>query len=63
MIEILYLWKALANCSAETLQTMTRGKPAVGTFGPFVGFWVVNCDFFFVHLQPCRGSKTLPVQV
>lgn len=32
VIEILYLWKALANCSAETLQTMTRGKSAVSTF-------------------------------
>lgn len=25
LIEILYLWKALANCSAETLRTMTQG--------------------------------------
>lgn len=30
VIEILYLWKALANCSADTLQTMTRGKSAAG---------------------------------
>lgn len=38
VIEILYLWKALANCSAETLQTMTRGKPAVGNLRPVCGF-------------------------
>lgn len=64
VIEILYLWKALANCSAETLRTMTRGKPRRRHLGPFVGFWVVNWDFFFlVRLQPCRGSKTLRVQV
>uniref|UniRef100_H2S3A6 Tetratricopeptide repeat domain 39C n=1 Tax=Takifugu rubripes TaxID=31033 RepID=H2S3A6_TAKRU len=29
VIEILYLWKALANCSAETLQTMTRALQGV----------------------------------
>lgn len=28
LIEILYLWKALANCSAETLRTMTQGTCA-----------------------------------
>lgn len=25
VIEILYLWKALANCSASKLQSMTQG--------------------------------------
>ncbi|XP_056913729.1 tetratricopeptide repeat protein 39C-like [Takifugu flavidus] len=29
VIEILYLWKALANCSAETLQAMTRALQGV----------------------------------
>lgn len=30
VIEILYLWKALANCSTETLQSMAQGTAAVG---------------------------------
>lgn len=50
VIEILYLWKALANCSTETLHTMTEGKPAVRV-SDRVWFWI---SFNVVFLQPCR---------
>lgn len=40
VIEILYLWKALANCSAETLQTMTQGNSALS---------VLACVWFLDH--------------
>lgn len=40
VIEILYLWKALASCTTEMLQTMTQGNSAVS---------VLACVWFLDH--------------
>ncbi|CAG07615.1 unnamed protein product, partial [Tetraodon nigroviridis] len=51
VIEILYLWKALANCSTETLQSMTQGTAAVGVLAR-VCVWIIRD-------ASCAGLKFL----
>lgn len=48
VIEILYLWKALANCSTETLQTMTQGNSTQRiSLGVVFGLLVVILILYF----------------
>lgn len=67
VIEILYLWKALPNCSAGKLQAMTQGKGrfetarvAVKRKACLVAPGAVHWPCF--PLQSCRGSTTPPAQ-
>lgn len=66
VIEILYLWKALANCSTEMLQTMTQGNSAVSVLDCVFDLCIISCNFvlFFLALQgvedaSCTGLKYL----
>lgn len=60
VIEILYLWKALANCSASKLQSMTQGESTSLTCSQTHPPAVTSPLGF--PPQCCRGSTTPPAQ-
>lgn len=73
VIEILYLWKALPNCSTTKLQTMTQGtllKMFYWSSNVGTNFWIfcccacLKCVFLVLVLQgiddaSCAGLKNL----